>query len=351
MQAILHDLRYAIRQLRRSPGFAWVAIATLALGIGANTAIFSVIDSVLVRPLPFARPEQIVQINAGTDYFNFPKGWIREYQRRSHSFAAVSGYALNSEFNVAGAGASDRAFGSAVSVNLFDTLGARPVAGRFFSSAEEEMGQDRVAVLSHAYWKQHFGADQRVIGTNLVLDGVNRQIIGVAPADLHFPDSDTQFWIPIAFKAGDPIDPWAIFGYRAMGRLKDDVQPARAQAELRLLHPQMLTLFPWRMPDNWAAEVIVMPMLRSVVGDARPKLLLLLGAVGVVLLIACANVANLMLARAATRQREMALRTAMGANTRRLVQQMLTESLVLAVASGGLGLLLAVVKKTRELTK
>ena len=343
MQSFLQDLRYSIRQLGRNPGFACVAILTLALGIGANTAIFSVIDSVLLRPLPFAHSESLVQINAGTDYYSYPKGWIREYGRRARSLVSVSGYTLNAEYNVAGAGASDRAFGSAVSVNLFDTLESRPEIGRYFSPAEEQAGQDRVVVLSHSYWRQHFGEARDVIGKKLLLDGINREVIGVAPAEIRFPDSETQFWIPISFKAGDPYDPWSIFTYRAMGRLKDGVKPELAQAELRMLHSQMLTLFPWRMPDNWAAEVVVLSMLRSVVGDTGPRLLLLLGAVGVVLLIACANVANLMLARAATRQREMALRNALGANLRRLAQQMLTESVVLAGASGILGLILAAV--------
>ncbi len=341
MHNLKQDIRYALRQLNRSRGFALVAILTLALGIGANTAIFSVIDSILLEPLPFPNQDRLMQLTAGTDYYNYPKGWIREYQRRAHSFAGISAYTLNAEFNVTGGGTAARAFGSSVSTNLFEILGVHPAMGRFFSPAEENLGQDRVVILSNGFWKQQFGGDPNIVGHTMMLDGVNREIIGIAPPQVHFPNFETQFWTPIAFKSGDPFDPWAIFGYQAIGRLRDGVTPSQAQAELRSFHREMLTLFPWRMPDNWAADVTVSPLLKFIVGDVRPRLLLLSGAVGLVLLIACANVANLMLARSAARQREMNLRSALGADSRRLIRQMLTESAVLAAISGVLGVLLA----------
>ena len=343
MSMLGQDIRYALRQLNRSRAFAAVAILTLALGIGANTAIFSVIDSILLEPLPFPHQERLVQIKADSTATssNYPKGWIREYQHRPTTLSSVSGFTLETEFNVTGIGSSARAFGSTVSTNLFSTLGVQPALGRFFTPSEQTPGQDQVIVLSNGFWRQQFNADPNVIGRNLLLDGVNRQIVGVAPTAIRFPDADTQFWVPIAFKDGDPVDIWASFSYQAIGRLRDGITPAQSEAELRSLHRQMLTLFPWTMPDSWAGQVVVNPLLNSVVGDIRPRLLLLSGAVGLVLLIACANVANLMLARAAARQKEISLRSALGADTGRLIRQMLTESGVLATLSGALGVLLA----------
>jgi len=228
-----------------------------------------------------------------------------------------------------------------VTVNFFDTLGIHPELGSFFSSDNAIEGQDQVVVLSHGYWQERFAASPAVLGQTVRIDGVSRRIIGVMPAGIHFPYADTRFVIPVAFKGGDAIDPWLGYDLRGIGRLKDGITPAAAQAELRRLHPLLLPLFPWRMPDGWVLDTSVVPLLDEVVGDTRPRLMLLFGAVGLVLLIACANVANLMLAKAASREREMAIRGALGASGGRIVSQLLVESVLIGLLAGAAGLTIA----------
>ena len=339
---MLNDLKFALRQLRKSPGFTLTAVLTLALGIGANTAIFSLVDSIMLRPLPFPQQDRLARIeySAGEVSF-FPKGWIQALGEHSDSFTAISGFGADAESNVAGTDSSDRIFGADAMANAFDTLGIHPALGSFFTRDEGVAGRDLVVVLSYGYWQQRFGQDPNVIEQTVRIDGVSRRIIGVMPAGVRFPYSDTQFVIPVAFKGGDPIDPWRTFDLRIFGRLKDGVSPAQAQAELHRLHAALLPLFPWRMPDAWASDLTVVPLLESEVGATRPRLLLLFGAVGLILLIACANVANLMLARAAGREREMALRGALGASSSRLIQQLLSESVLVGALAGIAGLLAA----------
>jgi predicted permease len=329
------DVRFGFRQLRKSPGFAITAILTLALGVGANTAIFTLIDSILLQPLPFAQQDRLVSLAA--DGF-FPKGWIRALQQNSQSFASISAYGENAESNVAGVDTSERVFGSRVMVNFFDTLGVHPALGSFFSAENAVEGQDHVVVLSHGYWRERFGASPAVLGQMIRIDGVSRRIVGVMPAGIHFPYADTRFVLPVAFKGGDATDPWLGYDLRGLGRLKDGVAPSSARAELRRLQPLLLSSFPWRMPDSWAADTNVVPLLDEVVGDTRPRLMLLFAAVGLVLLIACANVANLMLAKAASREREMAIRGALGASAGRIVSQLLAESVLIGVLAGVAGL-------------
>ena len=333
-----------MRQMRRAPGFTITAVLTLALGIGANTVIYTLVDSILLQPLPYAHQDRLVQIigsNTNGNTTPFPKGWIRELNRHSHALSSIAAYGPDAESNLTDSDVPDRVFGAAVSVNAFDTLGMHPALGYFFSADDAIAGQDHDVVLSDGYWREHFGGAPSALGRTLRIDGVSRRIIGVMPAGVHFPYTDTQFVIPISYRGDDPLEPWKEFDLQAFGRLADRVAPAQAQAELRQLNPMLLTLFPWRMPDSWATNTSVEPLLQAQTGDIRPRLLLLFGAVGLILLIACANVANLMLARATGREREIAIRGAVGASGRRLIQQLISESIVLGVTAGVVGLVAA----------
>ena len=342
LEQLNRDLRFGFRQLRKSPGFAITAILTLALGVGANTAIFTLIDSIVLRPLPYANQDRLVSIDADSDFASgsFPKGWIRALQQNSQSFSSISAYGSNAESNLAGADRSERVFGSRVTVNIFDTLEVHPALGQFFTPENAVAGRDLVVVLSYGYWREHFAESPDVLGQTIRVDGISHRIVGIMPAGIHFPYADSSFVVPVSFRGGDPNDAWSDSGYdlRGLGRLRGGVTPAAAQAELRRLHPVLLQLFPWRMPDIWAANTTVIPLLDKVVGDTRPRLMLLFAAVGLVLLIACANVANLMLAKAASREREMAIRGALGASGSRIVSQLLVESVLIGVLAGITGL-------------
>lgn len=343
---MLSDLRYAIRQLWKSPGFALTAIFTLALGIGANTAIFTLVESIMLRPLPFPQQDKLMRIGydgSQSETAFFPKGWLRALNQHSNAFAAVSGFGPNAEFNVGDTASTNRVFGAEVMANGFETLQIHPEVGRFFSDEDAIAGHDPVVVLSYGYWRNQFGANPGIVGHTMQVDGVSRRIEGVMPPGVRFPYADTQFLIPVTFKGGDIADPWQEFDLRAFGRLKPGVNPEQAQSELRRLQRALLPLFPWRMPDSWASEVTVIPLLDAQVGSVRPRLLLLFAAVGLILIIACANVANLMFARAAGREREIAIRGAMGASASRLVRQLLCESIVLGGLAGAMGVAAAAV--------
>jgi predicted permease len=337
VESVLQDARFAMRQMRRAPGFTVTAVLTLALGIGANTVIYTLIDSILLQPLPYAHQDRLVRI-VGINSPTFPKGWIRELGSHATALKSVAAYGSDAESNISESDAPDRVFGAKVTVNAFDTLGIHPALGSFFSAADEFDGQDHDVVLSYGYWRQHFAGDTSAIGREMRIDGVSRRIIGVMPAGVRFPYADTQFVIPVSFRGSDVFDAWSVFDLRGFGRLADGATPAQAQAELRRLHTMLLPLFPFRMPDIWASDMTAVPLLESQTGSMRPRLLLLFGAVGLILLIACANVANLTLARAMAREREIAVRSALGASGRRLIQQLLSESVLIGLMAGIVGL-------------
>jgi len=343
LENILRDVNFALRQMRRKPGFTVTAVLTLALGIGANAVIYTLIDSILLRPLPYPEQNRLMRIGYGDnadagDASFFPKGWIRALGEHSASFSFISGYGADVESNVAEGDTPERVFGAQVLANAMGALGVNPAAGRFFTGHDAIQGHPPVVVISYGFWRERYGLSPQAIGQSIRIDGAWRQIVGVMPEGVRFPYADTQFVTPVTFNPANPIDPWQLFDLRAFGRLRDGVTPAQAQAELRKIHNAILPLFPWRMPDIWAAHMIVVPLLEFQTGAIRPRLLLLFGAVGLILLIACANVANLMLARATAREREIAIRGALGASGGRLIQQILVESVVLGVTAGIVGL-------------
>ena len=335
METFFQDVRYGLRMLRKSPSFTVVAALTLALGIGANTAIFSLVNGILLVPLPYSKPEQLVSVGG-----SYPNGALVAVRERVRTMD-VGTYAEGHDFNLTGLGDPVRLTGTMVSAELLSILGTRAELGRTFYSGEDRAGQDNYVILSHALWEQKFAKDPAIVGRSIQLEGVGREVVGVMPSDFRFPSAKTEVWIPLHTDARDVSHFWAGDYMPMIGRLRPGASVQQAQAEARMLQSYVRTLFPWRMPDSWNADVAVVKLQSSLVSDVHTRLLLLLGAVVLVLLIACANVANLTLSRSAVREKEISIRSALGAGQQRLVRQFLTESVVLASLGGVLGLMFA----------
>jgi putative ABC transport system permease protein len=345
MNRFSEDLRYAIRQLTKSPGFTAVAVITLALGIGANTAIFSVIDAVLLRPLAYAEPGRLVTIDHFYPSLNNLKAGVsvpgfRDYGSQTQLFSAS---AVENGWvpSLTGRGDPERVFGAQVSGRHFEVLGVQPVLGRALRPDEAEAGHDKVVVLSHGFWQRAFGGRADAIGQRLVLDGQSYEVVGVMPPTFRDEWSRrVEFWAPLVLPDSLYADSRRTSEFLTFtGRLKSGVSVEQAQADLHALATRLKKDYPNSYSPDW--DLLLTTVSDKTSGDLRASLLLLLGAVGFVLLIACANVANLQLARAAARSREIAVRLALGASPGDLLRLLLTESVVLALVGGAVGLLLA----------
>ncbi len=345
MNGLLQDVRCTLRQFTKTPGLTAVVVVTIALGVGANTALFSVINGVLLNPFPYPQPEQLVTLHESKP--NFDTGSIsflnfRDWRKDNHTFSAMA-ISRGSSFSLTGAGDAIQADGEFVASDFFSILGVKPVLGRTFAPGEDEINAAPIALISEGLWQRKFASAPDIVGKSLTLDGRGYTIVGVIPSSFHFAmlgsSSQRDVYLPIGQWKNDLLNSRSAgLGFHGIGRLKPGVTLEQAQADMKGVTSNLAAAFPDADKGIGAALI---PLKQWVVGGVRPLLLVLLASVGFVLLIACVNVANLLLARSTSRTREFAIRAALGASQRRVLRQLLTESILLSFTGGALGLLLA----------
>ena len=343
MDSLLKDIRYGIRSLLKRPGFTAIALVAIALGIGANTAIFSLVSAVVLRPLPYPEPDQLVWIwgnmRNGPNSASVSPGDFLDYRNQNKTFENFAAtYAIFRVVNLTGNGDPERLNASGVTGNYFDTFKIAPVIGRGFTLDNEKLGQDQVTILSYELWQRRFAGDPGIIDKTIVLNGKAMQVVGVMGKDISLPQA-AELWVPMTFDGDPEMKQRNAHFIRPIGRLKPGVTRLQAQADIDVIAAQLEKQYP-DSNTGWGLRLV--SLREQLLGSSTTYVFILFGAVGLVLLIACANVANLLLVRAAARQKEIALRTALGASRLRIIRQMITESVVLAIAGGALGVLLAI---------